>query len=115
MRGLKGKVAIVAGAALGNVGGATAFRLAQEGMKVIVADLNEAAEQSVVDEIESARGYAAARGFDITEEASYQGLVDFTVKKFGWLDGLFNVAANLSAKTLGYGQTPLAAGGANLA
>jgi len=35
MRGLKGKVAIVAGAVPGNIGGATASRLAQEGMKVI--------------------------------------------------------------------------------
>jgi NAD(P)-dependent dehydrogenase (short-subunit alcohol dehydrogenase family) len=101
MRGLKGKVAIVAGAAPGNIGGATAFRLAQEGMKVIAADLNEAAAQAIVDEIKSAGGYAVGRGFDITEEASYQELVDFTAKEFGGLDGLFNVAADLSAATLG--------------
>jgi NAD(P)-dependent dehydrogenase (short-subunit alcohol dehydrogenase family) len=43
MRGLRDKVAIVAGAAPGNIGGATAIRLAQEGMKVIAADLNTAA------------------------------------------------------------------------
>lgn len=83
MRGLKGKIAIVAGAAPGNIGGATAFRLAQEGVKVIAADLNEAAAQAVIDEIKSAGGYAIARGFDITEEASYQELVDFTAKEFG--------------------------------
>ncbi len=41
MRGLRDKIAIVAGAAPGNIGGATAFRLAQEGMKVIAADLDE--------------------------------------------------------------------------
>ena len=41
MRELKGKVAIVAGAAPGNIGGATAVRLAQEGAKVIAADLDE--------------------------------------------------------------------------
>lgn len=70
MRGLKDKVAIVAAAAPGNIGGATAFRLAQEGMKVIAADLNEAAAQAVVDEIKSAGGDAVARGFDISEEAS---------------------------------------------
>lgn len=101
MRGLKGNVAIVAGAAPGNIGGATAFSLAPEGMKVIAADLNEAAAQAVVDEIKSARGYAVVRGFDITEEASYQELVDFTAREFGGLDGLFNVAADLSARTLG--------------
>jgi NAD(P)-dependent dehydrogenase (short-subunit alcohol dehydrogenase family) len=42
MRGLQGKVAIIAGAAEGNIGGATAIRLAEEGMKVVAADLNEA-------------------------------------------------------------------------
>jgi NAD(P)-dependent dehydrogenase (short-subunit alcohol dehydrogenase family) len=47
MRGLRDKVAIVAGAAPGNIGGATAIRLAQEGMNVIVADLHAAAAQVV--------------------------------------------------------------------
>ena len=37
MRGLQNKVAIVAGGAPGNIGGASAVRLAQEGMKVVVA------------------------------------------------------------------------------
>ena len=61
MRGLRDKVGIVAGAAPGNIGGATAIRLAQEGMKVIAADLNTAAAQAVVDEIKSTGGYAVAR------------------------------------------------------
>ena len=51
MRGLKGKVAVVAGAAPGNIGAATAARLAEEGAAVVEADLSEAAVQSVVDEI----------------------------------------------------------------
>jgi len=101
MRGLKGKIAIVAGAAPGNIGGATALRLAEEGMKVVAADLNEAAAQTVVDEIKSAGGYAVANGFDITDEASYKELIDFTAKEFGGIDGLFNVAADLSAQTIG--------------
>lgn len=42
-----------------------------------------------------------AREFDITEEDSYAKLVDFTAKEFGGLDGLFNVAADLSAGTIG--------------
>ena len=100
MRGLQDKVAIIAGAAPGNIGGATALRLAQEGMRVTAADFNEAAAQAVVDEIKSAGGSAVARQFDISEEKSYQELVDFTAKEFGGLDGLFNVAADLSAGTL---------------
>jgi NAD(P)-dependent dehydrogenase (short-subunit alcohol dehydrogenase family) len=66
-------------------------------MKVIVADLNDAAAQAVVDEITPAHGYAVAKGFDITEEASYQELVEFTAREFGGLHGLFTVAADLSA------------------
>ncbi len=54
MRGLKDKVTNVAGAGPGNIGGATAVRLAQEGAKVIAADLDEAAAQAVVDEISAA-------------------------------------------------------------
>ncbi len=74
MRGLRDRIAIVAGAAPGNIGGATAVRLAQEGMKVTAADLNEAAARAVVDQIKSAGGQAMARAFDITSEASFAEL-----------------------------------------
>ena len=100
MRGLEGKVAIVAGAAPGNIGAATAVRLAEEEAAVVVADLNESAAQSVVDEIRELDGRAAARSVDISDEASYKELIDFTIKEFGRLDGLFNVAADLSAATV---------------
>ena len=100
MRGLRGKVALIAGAAPGNIGAATAIRLAEEGTAVVVADLNESAARAVVDEIQALGGKAIARSFDITDEASYKELVDDTVKEFGRLDGLFNVAADLSPATL---------------
>ncbi|MEV6374643.1 SDR family NAD(P)-dependent oxidoreductase [Micromonospora musae] len=100
MRGLKDKVAVVAGAAPGNIGGATAIRLAEEGMLVVAADLNEAAAQAVVDGINGSGGQAVARGFDISDEDSYRGLIEFAVERFGGLHGLFNVAADLSPRTL---------------
>lgn len=77
------------------------MRLAEEGAIVVAADLNQAAAQTVVDQIVTAGGSAVARGFDITDEASFRGLVDFTVAEYGRLDGLFNVAADLSAATIG--------------
>jgi NAD(P)-dependent dehydrogenase (short-subunit alcohol dehydrogenase family) len=101
VRGLAAKVALIAGAAPGNIGAATAVRLAAEGMHVAVADLDEAAARSVADEITASGGRAMARGFDIADEASYHGLVDATVKDFGGLHGLFNVAADLSRNTIG--------------
>jgi NAD(P)-dependent dehydrogenase (short-subunit alcohol dehydrogenase family) len=70
-------------------------------MKVTVADLNEAAARAVADQIRSAGGQAVARVFDITQEASYARLIDSTVKEFSGLDGLFNVAADLSAQNIG--------------
>ncbi|MFI6060098.1 SDR family NAD(P)-dependent oxidoreductase [Streptomyces sp. NPDC051286] len=100
MRGLKGKVAVVAGGAPGGIGGATAVRLAEEGMSVVVADLNESAAQKVAAEIRKAGGEATARQFDITNEDSYAGLIDFTVRTYGRLDGLYNVAADLSPATM---------------
>ncbi|MBY8880284.1 SDR family NAD(P)-dependent oxidoreductase [Actinacidiphila acidipaludis] len=101
MRGLKDKVAIVAGAAVGNIGGATAIRLAEEGMKVVAADLNESSAQAVAERITAAGGSAVARGFDITDERSYKDLITFTVERFDGLHGLYNVAADLSPRTLG--------------
>ncbi len=101
MRGLTNKVIIVAGAAPGNIGGATATRLAEEGAIVVAADLNEAAAQAVADTITAAGGQATARRLDITNEQSYKDLIDYTVAEHGGLHGLFNVAADLSAKTFG--------------
>jgi NAD(P)-dependent dehydrogenase (short-subunit alcohol dehydrogenase family) len=89
VRGLNGKVALIAGAAPGNIGAATAVRLAEEGTAVVAADLNEAAARAVVDEIGASGGKATARSFDITDESSYKQLVEDSVNEFGRLDGLF--------------------------
>jgi NAD(P)-dependent dehydrogenase (short-subunit alcohol dehydrogenase family) len=102
MRGLHGKVALIAGAAPGNIGAATALRLAEEGMKVMVADLNlEAATEvaKAIAEITSADVRAAA--LDLTDESSYRRLIDTTLAELGALHGLFNVAADLSRATIG--------------
>lgn len=101
MRGLQNRVAVVAGAAPGNIGAATALRLAEEGMRVMVADLDEAAARSVAEEIVAGGGRAVARGLDIADEASYHDVIDATVRDLGGLHGLFNVAADLSAATIG--------------
>lgn len=99
MRGLDGTVAIVVGATPDNVGAATAIRLAEEDATVVVADRNESAAAAVVAEIQELDGTAAAQPLDISDEASYKALIDFTVNEFGRLDGLCNVAADLSAST----------------
>jgi NAD(P)-dependent dehydrogenase (short-subunit alcohol dehydrogenase family) len=99
MRGLDGTVAIVAGARPGDIGSATAVRLAEEDATVVVADLHESDAEAVVAEIRELDGRAAAQSFDICDEASYKALIDFTVNEFGRVDCLFNVAADLPAST----------------
>jgi NAD(P)-dependent dehydrogenase (short-subunit alcohol dehydrogenase family) len=104
MRGLDGTVAIVAGAAPGSIGAATAVRLAEEDATVVVADINESAAQAVVAEVRELDGRATAQTFDITDEQSYKALIDFTVNEFGRVDGLFNVAADFLTTTMDQGR-----------
>ena len=100
MRGLTSKVVIVAGGASG-IGAATARRLAEEGASVMVGDLNIADAEKVAAGIRELGGHAAAHEFDIADEAACAALVTATIETFGGVDGLFNVAADLSKDTLG--------------
>jgi NAD(P)-dependent dehydrogenase (short-subunit alcohol dehydrogenase family) len=101
MRGLRDKVVIVAGGVPGNIGGGTAQRLAEEGARVVIGDLNEAGAQALADQIKSAGGEAIGRALDISDESSFARLVEFAAGEYGRLDGLYNVAADLSAGNLG--------------
>jgi len=101
MRGLDQKICVIAGAAPGNIGAATAHRLSSEGAIVVVADLNSAAAQAVADEIKAKDGHAIAGQVDISSESSFEELLKRTARDLGGLDHLFNVAADLSANTMG--------------
>ncbi|MFC8830431.1 SDR family NAD(P)-dependent oxidoreductase [Streptomyces sp. NPDC057137] len=101
MRGLSGKVAVIAGAAPGNIGAVTARRLVDEGARVVVGDLNEGAARAVADELGAGGASVRAHGVDISDEASFAELIAFAGKEFGGVDSLFNVAADLSAGNLG--------------
>jgi NAD(P)-dependent dehydrogenase (short-subunit alcohol dehydrogenase family) len=100
VRGLTGKVVIVAGGASG-IGAATARRLAEEGATVMIGDLDAAGAEKVAAGIRERGGTAAGHRFDISDDAACAGLVAITVETFGGVDGLFNVAADLSERTLG--------------
>jgi len=92
----EGKVAIVTGAASG-IGKATALAFAHEGAKVIVADLNPDACQSVVERIKADGGEATAVATNIADEASVQNLVEQTVRIYGQLDCACNNAGILGS------------------
>jgi 3(or 17)beta-hydroxysteroid dehydrogenase len=88
---LEGKVAIVTGSAEG-IGRATAKLFAQEGAKVVVADINQAKGMKVAEGIREKKGEAVFISLDVTSEKNWQSLMEDTVRKYGKLNILVNNA-----------------------
>ena len=88
------KVAIVTGAGSG-IGAAIAARLARDGVRVLVSDINAEAAERVAREIRS-----TAHACDVTVESAVAALIDRAVREFGGLDVLVNNA--------GIGEAPMA-------
>jgi NAD(P)-dependent dehydrogenase (short-subunit alcohol dehydrogenase family) len=94
---LRGRVAIVTGAASG-IGAATARLLAAEGAGVVLADINDPAAEGVAAEIRSRGGQAHFVHTDVAQETQIEALIAAAVELFGRLDILHNNAADLSAE-----------------
>ena len=88
---VKGKVAIVTGAARG-IGRATARLLASEGARVIVADIDEAGGQQTVGEITASGGQALFIRHDVRAEDDWGRLVRQVRDTFDRIDVLVNNA-----------------------
>lgn len=88
---LSNKVTLVTGAGSG-IGAGIAQRFAQEGAKVMVADINADGGQSVVASIVEAGGTAQFVQADVTKDASVKAMIDATVKAYGGLDCVVNNA-----------------------
>jgi NAD(P)-dependent dehydrogenase (short-subunit alcohol dehydrogenase family) len=88
MERLKGKRAIVTGAASG-IGRASAIRFAAEGAAVLVSDLDARGLAETVSQIEAAGGRARAVEADGAEEAAVSALVRACVADFGGLEVFF--------------------------
>ncbi|MFT5604066.1 MAG: 3(or 17)beta-hydroxysteroid dehydrogenase, partial [Paracoccaceae bacterium] len=89
---VKGKVCIVTGAASG-MGKADAIRLAAEGGKVVLTDLNEKDGQAVADQIGENAIFVK---HNVTSESDWQAVVSAAVEKFGGLDVLVNNAGMMT-------------------
>lgn len=91
MNRLTDRVALVTGGASG-IGAATSKRLASEGAKVVIGDLNAEAAATVVEEIGAAGGTAIAVHLDVTDQDSWASAVEQIVEQLGGLDVLVNNA-----------------------
>lgn len=91
-RRLVGRVAIVTGAGHG-IGAAYARRLAGEGAKVVIAELDGAAGESVAREITQAGNEAMAVQTDVTKEDALASMVRQVTTRWGRIDALVNNAA----------------------
>jgi NAD(P)-dependent dehydrogenase (short-subunit alcohol dehydrogenase family) len=96
MRGLEGKVAVVAGGASG-IGAATAIRLGAEGCLVVVGDIVTDGAQQTAELISVAGGTATAVEFDLAEPDSVAHLIEATTATYGGIDALFCVGADMTA------------------
>ncbi|WP_127506103.1 SDR family NAD(P)-dependent oxidoreductase [Paenibacillus humicus] len=88
---LKGKVAIITGAA-GGMGKADALLFAKEGAKVVITDLQEEKIQEVVKEIETLGGEAIGLKHNVASEEDWVSVVDAAIAKFGQINILVNNA-----------------------
>ena len=88
---LEGKVALITGAARGQ-GAAEARMFAQEGAKVILADVTDQEGMAVAAEIAEAGGDALYMHLDVTNEEEWDTAIQSAVSSFGKLDILVNNA-----------------------
>lgn len=85
---LKGKVAIVTGAASG-IGRATVELFVQHGARVVIADVDAKRGEALASELGAAALY---KHTDVSKAEAVQALVDCAVDEFGALDIMFNNA-----------------------
>jgi NAD(P)-dependent dehydrogenase (short-subunit alcohol dehydrogenase family) len=96
---LDGRVAIITGAAMG-IGKACAIRMAQEGARIILADIDASAGEQTWRQIDSAGGTAAFVRTDVTSMADMEAAAAEAVRRFGTIDILVNNAAQAIGGTV---------------
>ena len=88
---LAGKVALITGGAHG-MGAAEVKLFAQEGAKVVIADVREEEGRQLEAEVTEAGGNALFVALDVSQEEQWQSAVAQVVSQFGKLDILVNNA-----------------------
>lgn len=88
---LEDKVALITGGGSG-FGEGMARRFAEEGARVVVADIDAGQAARVAGEVEAAGGAALAVTADVSRDESVRAMIEATVERFGRLDVLVNNA-----------------------
>ena len=88
---LNDKVCLITGAGSG-IGQASARRFAEEGARVVVADIDLDAARRTVDEISTVSPDSVAEEVDVTDETQTVAIADRVARRFGRIDVLFNNA-----------------------
>ena len=96
---LEGKVAIIAGAAWGGIGAATAYRFAQEGAKVVVNTWHRQDKLiETVERIQAIGGEAAWTMGDVADPAAWEAMTSIALERFGKITTLVHNAAHSYVK-----------------
>jgi len=93
MEGLKDKVIIFAGG--GGIADGTAKFLGAGGAILVVGDIVKENAEHCVQTAKDAGGDGIAVTLDISNEESVKSLIDMAIHKYGKINALFNVAANI--------------------
>src|SRR5712692_7369606 len=89
------QVVVVTGGA-GGIGAPICRALAQDGIKVVVADFAEQAGKSLAEKIGKQRGEAIFQKVDVGDKASVGEMVKKTLERYSQIDFLINGAGVLS-------------------
>mgnify|MGYP001766725987 CR=1 FL=1 len=91
MKDIKGKVAVITGAA-GGIGYAFAEKAVKEGAKVVITDIRPDGLATAKEKLETQGGDVLAVVADVTKIADIQSLARQAVEKYGKVNMLFNNA-----------------------
>ena len=99
MNAFESKVAVITGAASG-IGRGLADRCVQEGMRIVLADIEEKALSSAESEFKAAGAQVLGVPTDISKVADVKFLAQKTINSFGKIDLLFNNAGVATGSSL---------------